>query len=57
MIGPREKYDMQARGGNGQDNIATFAEFESMILIPDARFFQTDIVIMPRGDNLGGRHG
>ena len=55
MIGSREKYDMEARGANGQDNIATFEEFESMILIPDARFFQTDIVIMPRGDNLGGR--
>jgi hypothetical protein len=57
MIGPRENDDMEARGGNGQDNIATFAEFESMILILDARFFQPDIVIMPRGDNLGGRHG
>jgi hypothetical protein len=57
MIGPREKDDMEARGENGQDNIAIFAEFESMILILDARFFQTDIVIMPRGDNLGGRQG
>jgi hypothetical protein len=57
MIGPREKCDMEARGGNGQDNIEAFEEFESMILIPDATFFRTGIVIMPRGDNLGGRHG
>jgi hypothetical protein len=48
---------MEARGGNGQDNIEAFEEFESMILIPDATFFRTGIVIMPRGDNLGGRHG
>ena len=57
MIGSREKYDMEARGANGQDNIEVFEEFESMILILDGRFFRTGIVIMPRGDNLGGRHG
>ena len=55
MIGSREKYDMEARGANGQDNIEVFEEFESMILMLDGRFFRTGIVIMPRGDNLGGR--
>jgi hypothetical protein len=46
---------MEARSGNGQDNISTFEEFESMIPILDATFLRSGIVVMPQGDNLGRR--